>query len=105
MLLNVEDARTYHIRKLLPDDTGLIHVSPAGLDLELSRTRIHLAMEDINFELHVTSGGTALRLSATVGGYPWAVTVSSAEASGLEMNPRKKAEKLWGELYRRLQGG
>lgn len=105
--LNVEESCTFSKTKLLADDYGLAHGSPAGLDVELSNYRIHLDPRDAGLDYHVVSGGTGLRIFCNFGEHQWSISVSNpTEAMGLAVygNPKKRAERLWKHLYQQIAG-
>ncbi len=109
LLVSIEEARTYDRLKIFMDDYGLIHVTQGWLMLEAGDTRARVSAADLKLETVSTSGGASLKISATVDGVPWALTVKDAakqaQASGLfGKSPKKLAEELWADIYNGITG-
>lgn len=105
----VEDAGTFEVTKMLPDDNAVIHLSREGIDMEMSRARVHLASRDIRLAVEAEGNQTGVNLSAELEGWTWAITlVLDGMLIGLSPVPnwrgvtRKFLERVGDEVDPRL---
>jgi len=103
IFLWIEESRTFHKQKLVPEEYGLLQVVPGMLLLETGRTRARLMASDVRLEFHSTGSSTGLKIAAGSGPGEWAITVVAPGTFGslqiLFKDYRKRAEDLWRRIY------
>ena len=90
----IEDPLTYDKRKLLPEDFGLLNITPEFIQLEMLN---HLAQFDLNnltFSLlHVGQNIACVRLSCDMASHPWSIAITAQALPGKIIDMAQSASK------------
>ncbi len=90
----IEDPLTYDKHKLLPEDFGLLKITPEFIQLEMCNHRAQFAIEDVNMSLlHTGQDLACVRLSSRLSPYPWSIAVTALAMPNKIFNKLKSAAR------------